>query len=214
MKIKEVLFFLSFVGGTLQANGNVAEHYKSKLVIAPTVSLLGDVTIPWLGEIVYEASSDKLYVYGLGGWSTIASGQNSPYSSVSVDTANGYGSTNTMIRRFANLTTPTVGTGITYTDSPTDGASFTISVAGVYSITYNDTASAYGVSLNSTHLTTSVVSLSSAERLMMGGLNSAGQSVQVSFAIPLQANDVIRPHTSGTTTGTMPVQFSITQINP
>jgi hypothetical protein len=58
-------------------------------------------------------------------------------SMVRLNTANGYGSTNTKIRRFTNVIT-NQGSDITYADSATLGASFTINANGVYAISFTD----------------------------------------------------------------------------
>lgn len=56
---------------------------------------------------------------------------------VRVYTQNGYGSTNTRIRRWTTVAI-NQGTDITYADSATLGSSFTINAAGVYACTYAD----------------------------------------------------------------------------
>lgn len=60
-----------------------------------------------------------------------------PRSEVCVDTGNGFGSTNTFIRRFSN-TRKNIGSSITYADSATLGGSFTINQTGIYSVMYMD----------------------------------------------------------------------------
>lgn len=59
-------------------------------------------------------------------------------SEVRVGGGNGTGTTNSTIRRFSNVL-QNFGTAITYTDSATLGASFTINEDGEYDITYLDT---------------------------------------------------------------------------
>jgi hypothetical protein len=80
-----------------------------------------------------------------------------PRSEVTVDTGNGYGSTNTKIRRFSNIR-KNVGSAITYADSSTLGGTFTINEVGIYSITYCDksttTTQAIAIVVNGTALTT------------------------------------------------------------
>lgn len=67
-------------------------------------------------------------------------------SEICLDSGNGHGSTTgTKIRRFTN-TRKSIGSGITYADSSTDGGSFTINEAGVYSISYNDKRAGGGFS--------------------------------------------------------------------
>ena len=117
-----------------------------------------------------------------------------------VQTANGYGSTNTKIRRF---TTVLENTGI-YVDSATLGAKFTIPVDGKYFIGYSDqfnVGSSFGVSLNSTQLTTSINAITQAD-ILMGSATSAGDySDTVGVCVNLLAGDVIRPHTAGAPSG-------------
>lgn len=87
-------------------------------------------------------------------------------SMVRVNTANGYGSTNTRIRRFTN-TVLLQGADITYVDSATLGASFTVNASGVYSVSYSECFSAsndFGVTLNTTQPTTSISSTPIAEQ--------------------------------------------------
>lgn len=138
-------------------------------------------------------------------------------SMVRLNTANGTGSTNTAIRRFTNVVT-NQGSDITYTDSSTAGASFTINTSGVYALTYSDEFSTtvdMGLSLNSSQLTTTIKNITAADRLASittGGANFDGS---VTWAGYLAAGSVVRAHTSAsTTTGTTPAvaNFTITRI--
>lgn len=118
---------------------------------------------------------------------------------VSVMSGNGHGSTNTKIRRFSNVIT-NVGTAITYADSVTNGASFTINETGLYNITYSDNYTAgntyMGASLNSANLTTNFFSCPNSERLMI--TKADGNVVaNCSRTVYLTAGDVIRAHTNG-----------------
>jgi hypothetical protein len=82
-------------------------------------------------------------------------------SMVRLTTANGFGSTNTCIKRFTT-TVISQGSDITYADSATLGASFTINANGVYAIAISVTGAVTnpaGISKNSTQLTTSVLSI-------------------------------------------------------
>jgi len=112
----------------------------------------------------------------------------------------GYGSVNTCIRRFLN-TVENIGSAITYTDSATLGGSFTINERGVYSITRMDqnfTAAGnnIGISLNSTQLTTSITSITNADRLGLVGINALSDPAIVTITIGLDSGDVIRAHDS------------------
>ncbi len=120
-----------------------------------------------------------------------------------VTTGNGNGSTNTRIRRFTTTIT-NVGTAITYADSATLGATFTINETGIYSIQYSESGigsgEGWGASLNSTQLSTSMPSITAADRLFFvmasndvyQGTSSVGRTVR------LAAGDVVRPHTDAT----------------
>jgi hypothetical protein len=136
-------------------------------------------------------------------------------STVIVDTGNGYGSTNTKIRRFTNSTT--VGSDITYADSATNGGSFTINTAGIYQVTYVDfpattTQGDVGISVNSNQLTTAIGSITKANRLAHGTTNNGG-AVCVSVVWTFSVNDIIRAHTDGAVAGTgAGIQLRITRI--
>jgi hypothetical protein len=136
-------------------------------------------------------------------------------SSVICDSGNGHGSTNTKIRRFTN--SATTGSAITYADSATLGATFTINTAGRYAIMIADRSttvtSVIGISVNSAQLTTSIQSITTANRL---GLFQQGVPANVgafSTTRYLAVNDVIRSHDDGScdeSTGLC--QFSIVYL--
>lgn len=121
---------------------------------------------------------------------------------VTVCINNGYGSTNTKIKRFTTVLT-NIGTAITYVDSSTFGSSFTINEKGLYEIFYQEnhfTAqfATFGVSLNSNQLTTNIDAVSVANRVMCarpswdnappGGINALTRTML------LNPGDVLRPH--------------------
>lgn len=117
---------------------------------------------------------------------------------VTVHTGNGYGSTNTMIRRFTTTLTST-GTAISYADSATLGGTFTINEAGLYSIHYSEIApagEAFGVSKNSAELSTSIVDMAIANRVMISTITSNSTCVSTSIVVRLAAADAIRAHGS------------------
>lgn len=116
---------------------------------------------------------------------------------VTVHTGNGYGSTNTKIRRYTTALVNT-GTAITYTDSATLGATFTINETGVYAMTVmEDTGANYyfGLSRNSTELTTSVLGIAVANLLAVIG--NANEAHVITCVRRLIAGDVIRAHHGG-----------------
>lgn len=117
---------------------------------------------------------------------------------VTVHTGNGH-ATNTKIRRFTT-TLESTGTKITYADSATLGASFTINEDGLYEIYYQELASAltaYGASKNSSQLTTTIASITIADRIIYSELDNTVNPVPVSRIVKLSATDIIRPHTAG-----------------
>lgn len=136
---------------------------------------------------------------------------------VRLNTANGYGSSGTMIRRFTNVVT-NQGSDITYVDSATAGASFTINTAGVYAISFSDSLSAgeyIGISKNAASLSTGIQGTAIAAVLIMGSNVSAGVAVgSCAWTGYLAAGDVIRPHNNGTTSGatTNAQQFTIARV--
>ena len=119
---------------------------------------------------------------------------------VTVHTGNGHGSTNTKIRRFTTAMT-NVGTAITYADSATLGATFTINDTGMYEVHYGEQLSgglSFGISLNSAALTTAVLSIPVATRVGIAGHNNASVFYYtVTRTLRLVSTDVIRPHTDG-----------------
>lgn len=136
-------------------------------------------------------------------------------SMVRVNTANGYGSTNNKIRRFTNIVT-NQGLDITYSDSATLGAAFTINAAGVYAISYSDSfgiSEDLGVSLNSSQLVTSILAINAADRACNSQTAAASFHGSCSTSLFIAAGGVIRPHTGGSATGTVNASnFTITRV--
>jgi len=121
---------------------------------------------------------------------------------VIVHTGNGFGSTNTKIRRFTTTLT-SIGTAITYADSATNGGTFTINETGLYSVFYGDSSAGgsleVGISQNSNQLTTNIDSINIANRLGWITATSANQW-NVTRIFKATAGDVIRAHTDGAAT--------------
>lgn len=138
-------------------------------------------------------------------------------SMVRVSVANGYGSTNNKIRRFTNLLGNT-GTDITYADSATLGASFTVNAAGVYAISYSDqfgAAQHFGISLNTATPTTGISTLPTpSEVLAIATCSTASWGIAVSTTVFLPAGSIIRAHTDGAASGTTTQLciFTITRV--
>lgn len=138
---------------------------------------------------------------------------------VIVRTGNGHGSTNTAIRRFQTISV-NIGTAITYADSATLGASFTINETGIYAIQYTDDFSAnriIGISRNST---TNTIALDSstptAERIAMSGTFSGlGLPANAVRVTKLSAGDVIRANDGGNADNTSGFAFfSLRKVGP
>ena len=141
-----------------------------------------------------------------------------PQSMVRLNTANGYGSTNTVISRFITVVT-NQGSDITYADSATLGASFTINTNGVYAISYTDGTSqagggSYGLSVNSTQLTTTIQNITAADRLCYSDSAAPAYEITVSTTAFLPSGYVVRPHCAVNTTSVAPArsQFTITRV--
>lgn len=130
--------------------------------------------------------------------------------------SNGYGSTNTAIWRLTTLVV-NQGTDITYADSATLGASFTINTSGVYSTTFRMVPSGinggFGISLNSSQLSTNILSIASADSVASLQINTANTMGTCSWTGYLAAGSVIRPHGDGAASGnaTAPA-FTITRV--
>lgn len=126
-------------------------------------------------------------------------------SEVYLHTSNGYGSTATKIRRFTTAVRNT-GTAITYADSATNGATFTINEDGLYSISYVEnfnTDGSFGISLNNSGTTTNIDSITVADRVVQGRTPGTGKAANCCITLYLQAGDVLRPHTNGDAAGTV-----------
>lgn len=136
------------------------------------------------------------------------------YSMVRLNTANGYGSTNTKIRRFTN-TVVNQGADITYADSATLGASFTINTSGIYGVSYMECFNAgawTGLSKDTTVPTTSWPSIPIAEQLAGSSTTVSGQGAIAAWTGYLPAGSVIRPHTDGAAVGPVQPIFTIARI--
>jgi hypothetical protein len=137
-------------------------------------------------------------------------------SVVRLNTANGYGSTNTKIRRFTNTVT-NQGSDITYADSATLGATFTINTTGIYGVSYSECVSAdnaFGVSLNASSFTTNIQSLTASEILCITEQTSANAIGCAAGTYYLSAGNILRPQSMGVAVGTSAaaVQFTIVRI--
>lgn len=148
----------------------------------------------------------------ISGWTSSTSNIVTPQvgadSYIKLNTGNSWGSTNTEIRRFLT-TTENTSTAITYADSATLGATFTINEDGLYYMTYSDyniSGSFYffGISRNSNQLTTNIGSITGTHRLAqtkVSGLGTAYTELNTVTAVEyLKKGDVIRAHSGASST--------------
>ncbi len=137
-----------------------------------------------------------------------------PQSMVRLNTSNGYGSTNTVIKRYTTTVT-NQGSDITYADSATLGATFTINTNGVYAVCMTASSASTivsGLSINSTQLATTIFTITAINRLAINA-GTTSNSSSVSWTGYLVVNDVVRPHTDGSSTSTAAIeQFTIVRI--
>ena len=137
-------------------------------------------------------------------------------SCVRLNTDNGYGSTNTKIKRFLT-TVLNQGADITYADSATLGASFTINATGSYAMSYTDRFSivaGMGVTLNSTQPTINIGASTIGNILAILDTPAANFTSTVSTTVYLAAGSVIRAHSDGAAAGASAITlFTITRVD-
>jgi hypothetical protein len=181
----------------------------------------------WAGVVVsYSSTTLTVNVLVNGGTATARSAWSISFSppvtdligdvEIVVHTGNGYGSTNTRRRRYTTKSKDTASGSITYADSATLGASFTINASGRYAIRRSEKpasgAAGCGIALNASSGTTSYVSLAFSERLAGFLTATAGtnQMNEVFFIRNFAAGDIIVPHdTTSLSDGTSDSCFMI-----
>ena len=198
---------------TSDATGNLNIQSGGSTVVAVTstgATVTG--TLAATGAVSGTTGTFTGAVSGTTG--TFTGAVTTPLSYVRLNTQNGYGSTNTKIRRFTNIV-DNVGTDITYADSATLGGTFTINANGVYSVSYGDAFSAsanMGISINSTQLTTSIDSVAVTNVLSIATILSVSYGVVCSATFYAAAASVIRAHTDGTAGTTTKANFTIARV--
>ena len=133
---------------------------------------------------------------------------------VSVHTGNDYGSAKTKFRRFTTID-ENVGSSITYADSASNGASFTINATGIYSLYYQDSGQDMHAITRNYSAGTSNPNVAVGPSDILAISNTTGSSIKsVSRVAKLIAGDVINAHTSGISTDTSnDVYFSIRRLS-
>ena len=175
---------------------------------ATTTVDVSAATAPTVGQVLTATSGTAAT------WQTPTGGVGALPSMVQLNTANGYGSTNTMIRRFTNVVTDQ-GTDITYADSATLGASFTINTNGVYAISYSDEfngAAHMGISLNSTELSTVIASINVINKLAETTTASTAYYSCASVVSYLPSGSIVRAHANGAPPGSYQSLFTIVRV--
>jgi hypothetical protein len=135
-------------------------------------------------------------------------------SSVRVGTGNGFGSTNTSVRRFSN-TYDNFGTDITYTDSATLGGYFTINKDGIYEISYTEAWSGTTDADIVIAKNTTTFTQGDSNNLVQTRLESGGDFETVAVSAYLVKGDVVRALTGtpagvGSTAGQ--TRFTISRV--
>lgn len=136
-------------------------------------------------------------------WADFGSGPSLSEGTLWLEGANGFGSTNTRIRRF-DTEIKNIGSSMTHSVNASDGSSITINENGVYSFSYCDAiiaqGAAYGLSLNSSSLTTGIWSIPTSQILVLASDLSSGDvdltnvSIPITYTGAFQAGDIVRPH--------------------
>lgn len=158
------------------------------------------ITSAWVGTTPTASGVSEVTT---GFWDAIISESAAPLSVVTPNSCvifntgvTSNGSTNTTVRRFANVST--TGTALTAVQSTVNGDSVVVNENGNYSISFTDVATAVNgnyaaITINGTALTTDPSSLTFAQGYRMGSYNPSDEMWHVgSPTIPLIVGDVIR----------------------
>ena len=201
---------------TADATGNLNIQSGGSTVVAVTST--GATVTGTLAATGAVSGTTGTFTGAVSGTTGVFTGAvTTPLSYVRLNTANGYGSTNTKIRRFTNIVN-NVGTDITYADSATLGGTFTINTAGVYSANYCDQTtgiSELGLSIDSTQLTTQINSITITNVLAITNNPGANRTGSVSATFYAAATSIVRAHTNGDAAGAgtaQCTQFTIARV--
>ncbi len=112
-----------------------------------------------------------------------------------------YGTVNTKIVKYSNEVIPCNNEVVTIVNSPTDGFSITANtkckVHFIFNAVFNP-ASHFGISKNSSQLTTDIPGVNLDNVMAYCTTSDAGHGGQAVFCGILEAGDVLRPHACGT----------------
>lgn len=201
------------------ATGTSADAtYFASTVNALIPCVAGDLITVQDDSTVTLASNafNLLTIVRMAGPAQIMAGE-SPRSEYWYQGGNGYGSTNTAIRKYSNLRIGT-GTAITASNSATAGLSYTINETGLYAVSMNEclaSIASWGISLNSTQLTTDTSTITASTAIFAGSISVANHLYGTAVILKLTAGDVIRPHNGGAGDGTFADRagFRIVKLN-
>jgi hypothetical protein len=203
------LYFVRFNAAlTLTNNANIVTQTGANITTAAGDTCILRATASNTVEVLsyVPATSSAVLLTGnqtIAGVKTFSSQPVMPVQSMVRLTTTGIanGSTNTMIGRLSTAVT-NQGSDITYADSVTLGASFTTNANGVYAISLTGGHNGwFGISLNSAQLTTSITTMTTADRLAIALGSAAGYYQSCSWTGYLPSGSVIRPHSDGTAMG-------------
>lgn len=132
---------------------------------------------------------------------------------IRMNTHAGFGGTDTSIPYFTNVTEQYGSAFTVLTNNSTNGLKIRINEDGIYSFSFaNDgnssAAQSYaGLSLNSTQLTTSIIGITAADRLICCGVSLSssgnyGNPIGCSWTGFLKSGDIVRPHTDASVPNT------------
>lgn len=188
--------------GNLFGLGDNPQFTSTGSIKVPTGTTAERPGSPATGQVRFNTTTSKLETYNGSTWISLES--TAPTNIVRLQGGNGRGSTNTAIRRFST-TIQNTGTAITYADSATNGATFTINEDGNYVAYYMDVSGGaddnFGISLNSNQLTTSIDGITNTHRLGNASALSGGSRHTVSVPFTAVNGDVVRAQ-CGTNFGT------------
>lgn len=133
-------------------------------------------------------------------------------SMVVVNTSNGFGSTNTFVRRFTNVET-NQGDDVTYADSASLGGTFTINKNGVYACTYISNLN--GTDQRSAVTKNSILTPTSVPLTNLIGLSAAAAANRImttASTVYLVSGDIIRCNDDSGAGGASAFKFTITRV--
>lgn len=167
----------------------------------------------------FKASPSNIDLKAFGDRVLTLETASSSYGSLRLNTANGYGSPATRIRRFTNVVF-NQGSGFTYADSASLGATVTITANGIYSFSYTDEFSvdaSMGLTKNVTagEAAGNVVSVPVAKRLAVVSSSAASRMAEASWTGYLVIGDVVTPHADASTSSGSPdrASFSVQRLS-